>query len=56
MKLYKLECLNEDGQIENNGYYLKKENAENAKSEMDSWGGNISYGIVQNIIEIETED
>jgi len=56
MKLYRLECLNEDGNIEENGYFLNKENAEKAKSDMDSWKRNGKYGIYQNIIEIETED
>lgn len=56
MKLYKLECLTEDGIVEENGYYLNKENAEKTKSVMDKWNRNIKYGIIQNIIEIETED
>ena len=56
MKLYKLECLNEDGHIEENGYYLDKKNAELAKAEMDGYKRNIKYGIKQNVVEIETED
>jgi|AntAceMinimDraft_16_1070373.scaffolds.fasta_scaffold625118_2 hypothetical protein len=56
MKLYKLECLTEDGQLEENGYYKKKENAGKAKKEMDKWEQNLKYNSVQNIIEIETVD
>lgn len=56
MKLYKLQCLNEDGNFESNGYFLKYENAEKRKKEMDSWKMNTRYDIIQNIIEIETED
>ena len=56
MKLYKLECLNEDGDIEENGYYLNKENAELSKAEVDGYKMNMKYGIKQNIVEIETED
>lgn len=56
MKIYKLECVNEDGQKEENGYFLHKENAEIFKREMDTWRMNSKYGIEQHIIEIETED
>jgi len=56
MKLYKLECLNEDGQIENNGYYIYKENANKAKRYLDCDRRNEIYGIKQNVIEIETKD
>lgn len=56
MKLYRLECLNEDGDIECNGYYLNKENAELVKAEMDGYRMNTRYEIKQNIVEIETED
>ena len=56
MKLYKLECLNEDGNIECNGYYLNKQNAELDKAEMDKYRRNIKYDIKQHIVEIETKD
>lgn len=56
MKFYRLQCLNEDGNIERNGYFLKRENAVKRKTEMDSWKMNTRYGIVQDIIEVETED
>jgi hypothetical protein len=56
MILYKLECLTEDGDIETNGYYLLKENAEKAKAEMDEWPVNKKYDIEQHVVEIKTED
>tara|TARA_R110000787_G_scaffold262004_1_gene367356 strand:+ start:414 stop:605 length:192 start_codon:yes stop_codon:yes gene_type:complete len=56
MKLYKLECLNTDGDIEENGYYLNRENAELVKTKMDGYKILTKYGIKQNIVEIETED
>ena len=56
MKLYRIECLNEDGHIECNGYFLQKENAEKACAEMDEYPMNKKYGIKQQIVEIETED
>lgn len=56
VRLFKLECINEDGDIENNGYFLKRENAEKRKAEMDDWPGNKRYDIIQKIIEVETED
>lgn len=56
MKAYKLQCLNEDGMIESNGYYSTLEKAEKEKAEMDSWPMNTRYGIKQDIIEIEIED
>ena len=56
MKLYKLECINEDGAIECNGYYINEENAEKACAEMDEYPMNKKYGIKQEIVEIETED
>ena len=31
MKLYRLECLTEDGDIECNGYFINKENAEKSR-------------------------
>lgn len=56
MKLYRLECLTEDGDIECNGYYINKENAEKAGAEMDEYPMNKKYGIIQQIVEIETQD
>ena len=51
-----LECLNEDGDIETNGYFIHKENAALAKAELDGDKRNTRYGIKQSIVEIETED
>lgn len=56
MKLYKLECLTEDGQVENNGYYANIESAEIKKKYLDSDRRNEKYGIKQTIIEIEVKD
>ena len=56
MKLYKLECLTEDGNTECNGYYLSKENAEKAAQEMDEYPMNKKYSIIQHIVEIETRE
>lgn len=55
IELFKLECLTEDGLIEENGYYSKLEYAEKAKKELDNEPGNIRYNIKQNIIPIEIE-
>lgn len=56
MKLYILQCGNEDGNTEVNGYYLSKENAEKEGAKMDEYPLNKKYGIIQQIVEIETED
>ena len=56
MKLYRIECLTEDGNIECNGYFLQKENAEKAGAKLDEYPRNKRYGIIQQIVEIETED
>ena len=56
MKLYKLECCDQYGNQEDNGYFINKKNAEKAKEEMDNYPMNTKYGIKQAIIEIETED
>jgi hypothetical protein len=53
MIIYKLECLNEDGAIECNGYYEDKKDAEIAKKEVDEYPMNKRYGIKQNITEEE---
>jgi hypothetical protein len=51
--IYKLECLNEDGATECNGYYEDKEDAEIAKKEIDEYPMNKRYGIKQHIVEEE---
>jgi|TARA_R110000787_G_scaffold202209_1_gene312953 hypothetical protein len=51
-----LECLNEDGQIETNGIFFSRENAEDRKEELDNSNRNKKYSIKQHIKEIETED
>jgi hypothetical protein len=56
MKLWKLECYDQYGHHEDNGYFLNKENAKKAKKEHDNMPMNKRYGIKQHIIEIETED
>ena len=56
MKLWKLECLNQDGQNENNGYFLKEINADMCKEDLDGGRENIKYGIIQNKIIIYTMD
>ena len=55
MKAYKLHCLNEDGQIEENGIY-SKEKAEAVKEEMDKWPMNTRWGILQDIVEIDISE
>jgi hypothetical protein len=56
MKLYKLECYDQYGNYECNGYYLIIENAKEVKKEHDNYKSNLKYGIKQMIVEIETED
>ena len=56
MKVYKLECLTEDGDIECNGYYFNKENAETAAEKINEYPMNKKYNIIQQIVEIETND
>ena len=56
MKIYKLKCYNEDGDHETNGYFINKENAEKAGKEMDEFPMNKKYGIIQQVVEIDTED
>ncbi len=56
MKLYIVECTTQDGFPECNGIFLQKENAQKHKDELDKEPGNIKYGIVQHIIETETQD
>lgn len=56
MKIYELECLNEDGHIESNGLFISRENAEISKAELDQEPGNLRYDIKQQIVERETQD
>lgn len=56
MKLYRLWCMNEDGDEETNGYFVVKLNAQIAKQALDSQKGNKKYGIIQFVEELETED
>ena len=56
LKIYKVQCLNEDGQIEVNGYHISLESAEIQKKYLDSDHRNKKYGIKQSIIEIKVED
>jgi len=53
MIIYKLECTNQHGEIEVNGYFLNKEYAKICKKENDEHPCNKKYGIIQHIIEIE---
>ena len=52
-KAYKIECVNEDGNTENNGYYFKKEEAEKEAKILDEQPGNKRYAIIPHVIEIE---
>ena len=56
MKFYKIECLNQDGHIECNGYFCNKHIAEDVAKELNNFTINKIYGIVNEVIEIETED
>jgi hypothetical protein len=56
MKIYKLEYVSSDGIIEDSGYFINKENAEKVKVVIDQRLDNKKYGIIQHIVEIETED
>jgi len=56
MNFYRLECTTEDGLIECNGYFLKKENAEAYKKELDESPYNMKYNIKQHIVECEMSD
>ena len=51
MKVYELKCLNQDGQIESNGFFIEKEDAEIEKSVLDMSNENIRYDIKQQILE-----
>jgi len=56
MKLYKLECYNEDGAYEENGYFLNYRNAMASKINMDNQPSNLKHNIKQQIKEIRTAD
>jgi len=56
MKIYKLECTDQYGYLESNGYFINKGNAEHCKKLIDNYPQNKRYSIIQSIIEIETED
>ena len=50
---YKVECLNEEGEIECNGYYKSREDALCSKEIHDTSKSYAKYSIKQNIIECE---
>ena len=56
MKLYRLWCMNEDGDEETYGYYIIKLNADIAKFQLDNESRNKRYKIIQHVEELETED
>ena len=56
MKIYKLECIDQYREFEDNGYFLERENAEMRKIELDFSKHYLAYNIRQKIIEIELED
>ena len=56
MILYILECWNQYGTRETNGYYLDINNAQKRKEELDSYPENKKHGIEQYILPIQTED
>jgi len=56
MTIYELQCLNEDGNIESNGFFFYKKNAEKAKNKIDKYPCNAKYNIKQNIIEHKITD
>lgn len=56
IRIFKLECLTEDGDMETNGYYKTRKAAELKKAELDKYPMNLKYGIKQQIVEIDLED
>lgn len=56
IRIFKLKCLTEDGDMETNGYYKTREAAELKKDELDKYPMNLKYGIKQQIVEIDLED
>lgn len=55
IRIYRVECLTEDGDIEVNGHFKDRKIAELMKAEHDMNKRNIKYGIKQNIVEIILE-
>ena len=56
MKIYELECLNTDGDIERNGLFISRENAEIEKAKLDNEPYHLKFGVKQHIVVNETED
>lgn len=56
MIIYKLECTNQHGEIESNGYFLSEKHAEICKEEHDNHPCNKKYDIIQHIVEIEVAE
>lgn len=55
MIIYRVDCLNEDGNFEINGHFLNKDDAEKHKEMEDNLSINRKYGIRQYITEILVE-
>jgi len=53
--VYKLYCVNNYGDYEENGFFFSKENAQIEKNIIDKQPGNVKYGIKQFIEEISIE-
>lgn len=51
--IYKLECLDNHGQIECNGYFISYNLALKEKEYLDNLKENKKYGIIQNIVKIQ---
>jgi hypothetical protein len=56
MKIYMIECTNEDGRQENGGCFINIENAEKEKIVLENQLRNLKYGIKYYIQEVETND
>lgn len=56
MNVYELRCLNQDGQIETNGFFLNLKDAEEEKRQQDNYPMNRSYGIEQSILTHEVKE
>lgn len=56
VKIYRLECVNEDGNLECNGYYFNRAIAEKEGKKMDEYPMNKKYSIIQKVVEIEMDD
>ena len=53
MTIYELNCANQYGVIECNGYYLHKKDAETSKIVIDEFPQNKRFSIEQHIVEHE---